>query len=53
MQADGRNRRLGSSASPCEGRIGGQVGEVCFEDLIVVTDDGSETLTDFPCDLAP
>jgi Xaa-Pro aminopeptidase len=29
------------------------VGEVCFEDLLVVTDDGSETLTDFPYDLAP
>ncbi len=28
-------------------------GEVCFEDLLVVTDDGSETLTDFPYDLAP
>lgn len=29
------------------------VGEVCFEDILVVTDDGSETLTDFPYDLAP
>jgi Xaa-Pro aminopeptidase len=29
------------------------VGEVCFEDMLVVTDDGSETLTDFPYDLAP
>ena len=29
------------------------VGEVCFEDLVVVTDSGSETLTDFPYDLAP
>jgi Xaa-Pro aminopeptidase len=29
------------------------VGEVCFEDLLVVTDGGCETLTDFPYDLAP
>jgi Xaa-Pro aminopeptidase len=29
------------------------LGEVCFEDILVVTDDGSETLTDFPYDLTP
>jgi Xaa-Pro aminopeptidase len=28
-------------------------GEVCFEDLLLVTDDGSETLTDYPYSLAP
>ena len=29
------------------------VGEVRLEDLLLVTDDGSETLTDYPCDLTP
>ena len=29
------------------------IGEICFEDLLLVTDDGSETLTHFPYDLAP
>ena len=29
------------------------LGEVCMEDLLIVTDDGSETLTDFPYDLTP
>ena len=30
-----------------------EVGGVRFEDLLIVTDDGCETLTDFPYDLAP
>jgi Xaa-Pro aminopeptidase len=30
-----------------------EIGEVCFEDLILVTEDGAETLTDFPYDLTP
>lgn len=29
------------------------VGGVCFEDLLLITSDGCETLTDFPYDLAP
>jgi Xaa-Pro aminopeptidase len=29
------------------------IGEVRFEDLLLVTDDGSETLTDYPFDLTP
>jgi Xaa-Pro aminopeptidase len=29
------------------------VGEVCFEDLILVTETGSETLTNYPYDLTP
>jgi Xaa-Pro aminopeptidase len=29
------------------------VGEVCFEDILIVTENGTETLTDFPYDLAP
>ena len=29
------------------------VGEVRLEDLLLVTDDGSETLTDYPYDLTP
>jgi Xaa-Pro aminopeptidase len=29
------------------------LGEVRFEDLLLVTDDGSETLTDYPLDLTP
>jgi Xaa-Pro aminopeptidase len=29
------------------------IGEVRFEDLLLVTDDGSETLTDYPYDLKP
>jgi Xaa-Pro aminopeptidase len=29
------------------------IGEVRFEDLLVVTDDGCETLTDYPFDLTP
>jgi Xaa-Pro aminopeptidase len=29
------------------------MGEVCFEDLLLVTDTGSETLTQFPYDLTP
>ncbi len=29
------------------------LGEVRFEDLLLVTDDGSETLTDYPFDLTP
>ena len=29
------------------------IGEVRFEDLLLVTDDGSETLTDYPFGLAP
>ena len=29
------------------------IGEVRFEDLLLVTDDGSETLTDYPYDLTP
>ncbi len=29
------------------------IGEVRFEDLVLVTDDGSETLTDYPYDLTP
>jgi Xaa-Pro aminopeptidase len=30
-----------------------EVGDVRFEDLLLVTDDGSETLTDYPFDLTP
>ena len=30
-----------------------EIGPVVFEDLVVVTEDGCEVLTDFPYDLAP
>jgi Xaa-Pro aminopeptidase len=30
-----------------------QVGTVIFEDLVLVTEDGHEVLTDFPYDLGP
>ena len=30
-----------------------EIGDVVFEDLVVVTEDGCEVLTDFPYDLAP
>ena len=30
-----------------------EVGEVRFEDLLLVTDAGSETLTEYPFELAP
>ncbi len=31
----------------------GELGGVTFEDLVVVTEDGCELLTDFPYDLKP
>jgi Xaa-Pro aminopeptidase len=30
-----------------------EVGEVRFEDLLLVTEDGGETLTQYPYDLSP
>jgi hypothetical protein len=33
--------------------IGDQIGGVRFEDLLLVTDDGSRTLTNHPSELAP
>ena len=30
-----------------------EIGEVRFEDLLLVTEDGSETLTNYPYDLEP
>ena len=30
-----------------------EIGEVRFEDLLLVTEDGCETLTDYPYDLEP
>lgn len=35
------------------GRLHVTAGEVRFEDLLLVTDDGSETVTDYPFDLTP
>ena len=50
----GHERRVAGDVLAIEpGLWDREVGGVRFEDLLLVTDDGCETLTDYPYDLAP
>ena len=48
---DGRIHVMASTLEPGLWKEG--LGQVRFEDLLLVTDDGSTTLTEYPYDLAP